>query len=883
MIKKVLKALTISLIITGCLTGCDGGIESYLDHAVDEFNDRGDLNKQEVDRLYKAGIITADTQEGLKKSIDATLGIVGVDKLAAQQDTVDKDGNVTKSADTKTKELLDNANIKGCVRICWGDIKAYLGSTGDNGKGGLARTHKISNGSGGNIQPFNLITGSKQLNTEDGSTKGLLEELNSRLQYQVYVLRKSPDAKDGIDDFNAYTSINEISNTCELASKEADSGGQIDKYLGNLFIYSGRTILNIADESNLVIKPTETLRESGNISSGSLSYDEAKLWKKYQNADNKSMCPNNNEMGEDLVLVHNKPHKHTDENGNEYYTYSINRMVGFQLEEFNRDAIDLIVGKDNINSRTYIISGNKAYLMDYPIYYISGWETIKKEDNSYMFIPQYKLSNLIVNLIDNKIYYNDGSGERKELYQLNNEFRVKGVNVNGESSLILDGVSRFKGDKDTTVKLTNITYGSNKYQTIVNKPSYTGDSGYYDNYICDYGYITFSEEALNSNQQSIKTMAQNGKEAYEKNMTNFGSIVLRDYLEYTYAPNVISGENAVALGRIFRIKTFSGNSQDEVIGTFIGKRGDENNTYNSVPIKVRDLMDVGKLANNLKYKLDFGNSEDDSTEDTDTYAEPDDPMNLKGLTADDLKVNYNKYIMSTARFPGTIVNVSDNSNIKVETESNKIKPIMYGMALDLDAYTSNLISNWVTLTDDGGDLGSLQWWNEWLITSGYTYQIDRDILINSLQGNYNFDITNSNRIILNINTLQTIQKLYDERQESNSVGFIKSVFKVLGLMLIFYSVLILTAWIYDTNIVVGPRLMGMLTLGRWKAIADSSELPEVNMDGKAYMPLGKVITSVIFLISIGIILNVIGITELVLLFIKLFAGLWEMVKSAIIG
>lgn len=877
---KYKKLISIILIVM-CLTGCS--MNDYYDKATGELWNRAEMNIAQVQRLFKAGLIDQNTYEAFANGIHENLKSVGITEEQTKEDTENNSGGDIES-------LIASRDFRSAIRYSQGSPDD--GDKLPNVEEVISDLDRDDNGEL-KLRPFDMLS----------SSKTQLQELEKKLKYNVYVLKRFDENNNDINqDYpNSYQSLLDIMSSVNVAKQ----GKNTKDVLGALFIDSGRTVLDVASKDNRIIRDSShtsgsTLNDKGDdiisddkykVSFGRYvdsnnklvdAYGVEELWNIWGNGNYREEQPtgNYNKLGSDLVLSKVEVKEDEESDGSIKRTYTVARTIAIRMRDFNVDTIDKIVGKQGASGQIYMIDGNNAYLMEYPVFFIKGWKSEKGADGKYKFKAVYQKSDLMVNLISGKVYYKDGS----ELYNTKGELRLhvnEAVTSGGavsSSSFVLDGVSRFREKQINNNTATKVTY-ENKDGVTHSKVS-GNDTGFYDNYICDYGAITWSDNVKNHLDKSIQAYAKNGEDTYKANLPYFGSIVLRDYLEYTYAPGVVAGESAVAIGRMFRINAFAGDRSTE-IGKFIGKDGSENADYNSISIKSTDLMDLEKLSNSVKAKLSLG--EEGSTETTTTTVASGDPNNLQSFLNSNAKTEFVESINSSSRFPGTVINKEDNNNLKNQQDNTKTKPIMYGMALDLDAYSSNLISNWITSSEDKGNLGNLNWWNVWLAESGFTYTIDRDILINSLQGNYNFDITGTNKIILNLNTIKSIQEIYDDQSDNETVGLIKTIFKVLGIILILYGALLICGWIYDTNIVVGPRLLSVLTLGRWVAIASKEEMAELNMENKKFVTLGNVIVSCIGIIALGVILNVIGIIDVILLLIDTLSGLWNILKDAFFG
>lgn len=335
--------------------------------------------------------------------------------------------------------------------------------------------------------------------------------------------------------------------------------------------------------------------------------------------------------------------------------------------------------------------------------------------------------------------------------------------------------------------------------------------------------------------------------------------------------------------------------------------------YVSSQIGVTNLASVNdtvtRLAQSIANKDTSQPADEEQEEPSDDANPTDDVTNVfeVGQSQNNLlETVYAEEIKVSTRFPGPLVATSDDLKLGVvqgeaveeneQTEENstpstpesnsdteKIKHFMYGMAVDIDPFQSNMFSGWIEITGDNGDIGSLDWWNNWLHESTYKYQIDRDKVINFLTGNYMYEMRDNTNILLDIPTITQIQKQYDKEDKIAGANFITTMFTVLGFIVIAYSTLILAAWVYDTNIVAGPRLMGLFSFGRWEAISDTDEMPYMDTTQKHYMTFGKTLKACIVLIGVGVLIVFVDIMHIVDLLILLFGKIAEIFGNVLQG
>lgn len=250
-----------------------------------------------------------------------------------------------------------------------------------------------------------------------------------------------------------------------------------------------------------------------------------------------------NEPGKDMVL-----------NQGEGYP----NIMAIRLQEFNKKAADKIIETLGSSPDKYIFdaSEKRAYLMEYPVHYVNEIEQSKENTSTYEM--GFTESNIGVNLKTGKIIKYD---------------RAYGISDG------LHGVEIATNDNYLTIGGAE---SEDEMNSLGGRSSFViyGDTDDED----DLVVIDNKDE---SKQKKAKT----------------ARIVLRDYLELTYMPEIVKSENIVALGRKLRIQNFRG-SNNTIVAKFYDKAGIE--LEDSAELFIYDFLDSEKLLKEDKvYFIDL--------------------------------------------------------------------------------------------------------------------------------------------------------------------------------------------------------------------------------------------------------------------------------------
>ena len=513
------------------------------------------------------------------------------------------------------------------------------------------------------------------------------------------------------------------------------------------------------------------------------------------------------------------------------------RQEGYEIfsvrfTEFNQDAIDKVIKTLGLTDGKYLVTadgaGGRVYLLEYPAHYVESFE--EDGDN---FKANFKQSNLGVNLKTGDFVKYSGAWDEAQ---------------DGKST---SGVTTLKEDPYLTLR-----GAANNVDVAHASFSLYGDS----------------EFKLGEKNVNVKS----------------GRLILRDYLEATYAPGVVTDENVVLFGRKIRIENFSG-TKDKVIANFYNQLGQKIDTGGS--IYINDFADIKYLTSGSPevrfikglQEADMnrvGSSEDSSGigdatgivgEDSEETPSTEELIQDAIKKIDELPMSNTDKIDVSIGFPSKDLGRIDNH----ESET----PYMYAMAVKKSMFDTGLFSGWIYNTDSEGS--SLTWWNDWLREHQYSYKIDKTILEEYLNGSYAYELGQQGILVLDLETISKIQEEYKEQDTINQNRLIRTMFMLLGAILIGYSLLMLLAWVLDTNVDLGFNILEKMTFGHYIAVTDEFEIPQIDTEERRYIGFNNLVISSCILAVVGIILILVDFMQIGYWLIQIFGGVAKMISRLI--
>ena len=374
-----------------------------------------------------------------------------------------------------------------------------------------------------------------------------------------------------------------------------------------------------------------------------------------------------------------------------------------------------------------------------------------------------------------------------------------------------------------------------------------------------------------------------------------GRIILRDYLEATYAPGYDSGnpnEVLAVFGRKIRLnvsnenfkedkskvyKTSKGDVYQTILvyergvpmASFVDKNGEE--VPGSPTLEITDFCDAGKLSNinpssctvaRFPYKNEEYNTQSRTVES--------DVPDITELTV----TNEDKTIRPVTWFPSSDIGKKDYN-----TDTNK-KQRFYCIATTKGIFGSALYSSWIESTVPDANL---DWWNEYLTENGFSYKMSHVDIAQYLTDNYRYQLSQNGVVILDLETIETIQEMYDDEANQKRVGAIRTAFVIIGWVLVVGSFLLLLLWVIDTNTDVGLGLLEKVTFGNWVAVRYEEDIPAHNVNDQKYMTFKRIMIRVMIIIAIGILLIRIDVFYILTIIVDMFGQLASQVEKIIKG
>lgn len=565
-----------------------------------------------------------------------------------------------------------------------------------------------------------------------------------------------------------------------------------------------------------------------------------------------------------------------------------------RLEELNYKAYEKVMGEYNNNGDSgndlYIVTGDGIFVMQYPVGYIEGFKMGENKDN---VSPTIKKSDLEINILTGDIFKVDNSDQT--------EFSAIGLSTGKKEKV---------SNLDQYNKVTGGTKDTSSFVVYGNTSGKKNGKPY---------HLMFG---TNKNKDTGAV----GK------VVKVPMIVLRDYLEATYFPDVIDSEQLVVFGRRLRITALDAEHPiDKPVGYYcdIGDTVETKKVLNpSNDDERRDLLYISDIAD-INSLLDaepvvktipsiLGQKATDNRDkkDTSTDDKKDDTDKNENKTSDDKKdteqnnsnsseisgennsgtsgnqendtSNIGEYtsrveslkkenvmeVHTTVAFPSSTIGVIDSS--KVFTTDPGIE-LFYAMAVTKPMSETGLLL-WLTSSDD---TNSIVWWNNWLIDHGFEYKIDIDRLNGGLKENYSFELSQNGYFILNIETISKIQAEYDEQDTANKIGFMRTTFKILGYFLIMYAFVLMMAWVTDVNVDLGFQVLNKASFNNLTAVSDTSGVGDVK--GTKYVDFRGITAVALKIMIIGLLLVFVDIITLVMVLINTFSKLIGFVFELIGG
>lgn len=501
--------------------------------------------------------------------------------------------------------------------------------------------------------------------------------------------------------------------------------------------------------------------------------------------------------------------------------------LAIKLTEMNQDFVDFIGGMGETDPNYLFNNDNgsvKMLVMNYPVSYIN---TVKKQEDGKYKADLRNSETTYINLSTGKLQNKSGVdtytpvNQKDMYYYLDTRQHISFMQKLRHARAMTDEANTTEAGL-SQLKSSFILRGTSKLP-MNSKLKFVDEKG----------------NNANGDIRNIET----------------GAILLRDYTEIVYMPNVVPSEDWIATGRKIRFEIFEGDANSRW-GRYVDNSGsyfsegympdvllsdlvsDDNSKdkFNQIPNdineEVNDVTDKEEIPDNGAYvkslnedtgsvskdtdKVDEDNGTALLTDDnnkTDLDSDGDGRVDIENYT-DTLPTNYVSEIKAGVLYPNKEI-----AKVDLGSKSDE-RPELFGVKINKNMMDTKLYNNWMN-SDDA--FNSLSWWNEWLAMVGYNYRIDVNMVDKFFTGNYGYETVTQGKIQFNMDIIRKLQAEFEDNKIMGIAAAIRTLFIVVGVIAMFYGLLLVISWIFDINVPFGPRLLTIITFGRWVAVLDADD------------------------------------------------------------
>lgn len=566
------------------------------------------------------------------------------------------------------------------------------------------------------------------------------------------------------------------------------------------------------------------------------------------------------------------------------------RQMDVKLVEFNQTAIDLLEhAVTGTGNKYYFLKGGESkgsttnsqsaslYLMEYPVGILNGFSSY--DDEYIEATVDYESTCLAYNIYTGKYAKYSNAWDMS-------------------ISNIADATGKEIMDENNLLKGTNFNRTENVCSVKV----------------CGFADVPIIDRYTGNGQDKITILGRTA------------GLVLRDYQEAVYAPDIVEGEGIVAFGRKLRFNDMQANvyGVDSTSGTereltdnevnsiiisksttsyTVGSSSQQNdlvatrttvkiprvNTlhiYNSEGIKddliredlsADDLADWDELYDGKKVKYlanpnsKYANTAASGTANKDQFTGDLEKLNkVSLLEREDVDSIKPIRMLGTSGDTG-IAKKDAGQNMNVES-----KPIEYCLCVSNSVFDYGLF-DWINSADEDG---SVAWWNKWLSDRKYAYNIDLSLVQSYLNANYIDELSDRGIITLDMNVIEKIQRDINANNLAEANEGTRSIYVIVGVILTLFGLALLVLWAIDTQSGIGCNIIERITLGNWVAVSFKSEEPNMKVVDKTYITFGKAVVISSILIVLGLILMYANINMIMYNILYAISGVIEFITNA---
>lgn len=855
--RKLSTLLFLLLTTFGTLmvTGCGSSLTTYFTSDLPKaLNERGQQNKDIAKELLDAGFIDKTMYADLCAQIDLEVAAI-IDKAIVTEDdnqalqsaAIQTFAKATTQVYPRKPTFVEYEDDNGDTQRGVPEYKLYE-KTKKDGSGTKVEEFPLSYFIASNYIISNYYNGDSdsgrakyplqqwtKLPEDDvqpinffGGQDNIIDTLNERFRADMYVLDASAIQSSG-------KSLDEVFAAIKKAVDKDDISG-VTHYFKKLE-NNGEPVTLMGGEFNLIKNSVYNTDKSVNVPGKDLV------------------------MTQDLLYVHNEDgtinYSTTDTSLAVTETRSV---LSLRFTEFDKEAFEALKSTININSGAYYFTNLNSTRS-------SGGQTTK------CYVLTYPIS-----VIDS-FTLDESTGDVKAKF--NND---TGMAVSIQTGKLISYEYDSSGNSFSTV-CHEVT--TNDHYLTMNFNSSVGDEK--SSLVCD-GYRTYDINILDEDgNKDPKTIV-------------VPRIILRDYLEATWAPGSTQyDETLVVFGRKIRFRTDSEFWVDSSESISHGGRTYTNNTLrfnidnkdwcasfinvdgeevgSLTKLNITDFCDIMSLA-----KANGSSSNKWENYVVEHFREAGVQASTNECTADASEATPTQDKLKTTTdvttidlsldFPGKYIGSVDMNNTAAEVQR------FYCVTTTKGMFDSALYSDWI---NSEASKESLVWWNSYLDEHGYNYTIGADDLNTYLETNYSYELSQQGAIILDLDTINTIQEIFDREDADGRASLIRTIFVVLGIFLIAYSMVLMLSWVIDTNVDLGFSLTNKVTFGHWIAIQYDEELPTYNNEDKFYVDGKHMLIRCLIMIAVAIVVIRVDASEIILVLINTFGKIASYAEDMIKG
>ena len=226
--------------------------------------------------------------------------------------------------------------------------------------------------------------------------------------------------------------------------------------------------------------------------------------------------------------------------------------------------------------------------------------------------------------------------------------------------------------------------------------------------------------------------------------------------------------------------------------------------------------------------------------------------------------------------------VYGNTNqISLTSSDIKHRNRFWAMAVKKSLFTDEIYDGW--MKSDTWSAG-LSWWNTYLESNSFAYRITASTFNSYVRKSYKNQVIARGEIEdYDVGTIEDIESYYNQEAKHERVQNIRTVFKIVGYIIIAFAFILILLWAIDTNTDLGLNLLQKVTFGNWIAIKYASDIPDNRNMDKKYITGGKIVIRSMILIAVGLVIIVINAFDIVRILVDTFGTIGKTIEDLIKG